>query len=121
MKKLLLQSCLSLMVITLMFATMIHNSMMSMNPMISKTLPYALVVLLCGICISFIMEHGGDEREELHKMLIDRYLLLFVTLSLTGKIFTDQLYETYTPWVVYTLVVVIVAKAGLRVYYYLKK
>ena len=120
MKKIIFQISLSIISICLLLVTMSHNSMMSMNPMFSKTLPYAILVLVFALFASFMFEYKGDERDEYHKAIVNQYLLMGVTFVLVFKVFIDQINETYSVLLVSLLIGIILVKALMRWYFYKK-
>ncbi len=118
--KLIIQSVISIVVVIILLITTSHNSMMSMNAMIAHTLPYASIALICTLIAMFLFEHRGDERDESHKRIADRYALFIVMLVLGIGVFVDQLHETFNPWMVGALSAAILAKMINRVVLYFK-
>jgi Mg2+/citrate symporter len=94
--------------------------MMSMNPMIAHTLPYATIVLVATLVAIFLFEGKGDERDMMHRASTDRYVLFVVMLLLAAGVFIDQLHETFNPWMVGALCAAIVVKTISRVAMYFK-
>ena len=119
-KKLLIQSALSVAVISLLVATTSHNSMMSMNATMARTLPYAGVALLCILVATFLFEHAGDERDVMHQMTADRCALFTVMLVLGAAVFFDQLHETFNPWIIGALCAALLTKMVSRLVMYSK-
>ena len=119
-KKLLLQSIVSCVTIIVLLISTSHNSMMSMNAMIAHTIPYAMIVLISVLVISFVFEITEDERENTHIMKADRYALFAVILVLGTGIFLDQLSEIFNPWMVGALCTILFVKMVSRLVLYYK-
>lgn len=80
-------------------------------------------LLVLGLVIAFLIfsalvwtEKAADEREQLHRLVAGRVAFLTATAVLVAGIVRQTLEREIDPWLVYTLVAMILAKLITRMY-----
>jgi hypothetical protein len=86
-------------------------------PMSSEVmLALFLVVAFLLFAAVFWKEGSGDERENLHKLNAGRISYLVGAAVLVVAIISQSMMHDVDPWLVYTLISMVLAKIGSRVY-----
>ena len=83
-------------------------------------LPIFLLVAFFVFTTLFWKESSADERENLHRLNAGRISFLIGSSFLTSGIIIQSLQHNVDPWLVYTLVAMILAKALSRIYSQIK-
>lgn len=95
------------------------------NFLMPMTLEATLVLMLVTAFLAFLglvwKETANDEREELHRLHAGRYSFLAGATVLVAGILTQNLTHQVDPWLVATLVIMILIKVFVRVYTQLRK
>ncbi len=76
-----------------------------------------ILIAIFGIFVAVVWkEHVHDEREGLHSMLAGRFAFLVGSSILVIGIIVQELRHTSDPWLIYTLVGMLIAKIGGMLY-----
>ena len=89
--------------------------------MLTHTLPYASIVILCILALLYFLHSEGDEREKINALYADRFAVSVIFVMFSIKLFIDQLHETYDYWVIYPLVAIVFIQISSRVWFYFKR
>ena len=86
-------------------------------PDMMHTTILALTIVLFGIFASFILhEQAKDEREVTHRMLAGRVAFLAGSTTLIVGIIFQVIKDDIDPWLIFTLVVMILMKIATLLY-----
>jgi heme/copper-type cytochrome/quinol oxidase subunit 2 len=99
-----------------------------MDQLASLFMPKSAEMLLAfGVVLVFLIffavvwrERATDERDQLHRLIAGRVSFLVATAFLTTGIVIQAFHHNIDPWLIYTLVGMILAKLGSRIYSQLK-
>ncbi|MFA6466990.1 MAG: hypothetical protein WCV71_03965 [Patescibacteria group bacterium] len=82
-----------------------------------------LMMVLFGLVVVYIIytvflwrEQAKDEREELHRLLASRYSWLAGSIVLIAAVIVQGLKHDIDPWILYSLLVMVLVKTISRIY-----
>jgi nicotinamide riboside transporter PnuC len=85
-------------------------------PMPVTMFTFVIAAILCAIYAGFILREGStDEREELHRMLADRYAFLAGFAVLTLALIANSLHGRVDSWIPLSLAAMIFVKITARI------
>ena len=91
-----------------------------MSPAMSMVADGALVVLFALVAVFVWRERAGDEREELHRMMADRFAFLVGSGALVILIIYQSYHHSLDVYVPIILLLMILTKITGRIYSRLK-
>lgn len=89
--------------------------------MIDMMLAVLAIVVFAIFAIFIWKERGGDERENLHRALADRFAFLAGAGVLVLGIIIQELNHQFNYWLVWALLVMVLAKIAGIIYARIKK
>ena len=94
------------------------NPLMIWMPSSMEMLVVALTLVAFAVFASFLWrEQGGDEREREHRSLAGRVAFLSGAIVITVGITYQSFYHTIDPWLISTLIVMVLSKLISRRYF----
>jgi hypothetical protein len=85
-----------------------------MPGMLAMLVLAALFVIFCFFAVYIVREKAGDEREEAHRALAGRSAFLVGAGLLVAGIIVEDLAHALDPWLVVSLIGMILAKIIVR-------
>lgn len=108
---------------TILAAILIILLLLILNPFGFWMPTMAHMLVLGGTFVVFALfavfifrERGGDEREDAHRMLAGRIAFLVGSTALTCGILFQEYRGELDPWLIFSLVLMILAKIGSRIW-----
>ncbi len=103
-------------ILIVLLTLLLDPFMLLMTTQIQMMMIAAVLIIFISFCVFVWREKSKDEREQLHKQIASRFAYLSGASVLIIAIVAQSFNHTLDPWIVFALIVMILAKIAGSLY-----